>query len=156
MEMKLLSAEESKRNAFKGNKWMFLNTLDEKAWREFLSEFNQKVKSETTLEDFKEELWDTVVKFGEPVLLGSGLDEKAREELLSKMIKLREEERKTKDDACIDSSTLNKKTNDKRIKIERDDKSKTSNMIKDTNILKAREGAGKSWKGWTGIKKSNQ
>ena len=64
MEMKLLSAEESKRNAFEGNKWMFLNTLDEKAWREFLSEFNQKVKSETTLEDFKEELWDTVVKFG--------------------------------------------------------------------------------------------
>ena len=88
---------------------MFLNTLDEKAWREFLSEFNQKVKSETTLEDLKEELWDTVVKFGEPVLLGSGLDEKAREELLSKMIKLREEERKTKDDACIDNSTLNKK-----------------------------------------------
>ena len=42
------------------------------------------------------------------------------------------------------------------IKIERDDKSKTSNMIKDTNILKTREGAGKSWKGWTGIKKSNQ
>ena len=129
MEMKLLSAEESKRNAFEGNKWMFLNTLDEKAWREFLSEFNQKVKSETTLEDFKEVLWDTVVKFGEPVLLGSGLDEKAREELLSKMIKLREEERKTKDDACIDSSTLNKKTDDKMIKIERDDKSKTSNMI---------------------------
>ena len=109
MEMKLLSAEESKRNAFEGNKWMFLDTLDEKAWREFLSEFNQKVKSETTLEDFKEVLWDTEVKFGEPVLLGSGLDEKAREELLSKMIKLREEERKTKDDACIDSSTLNKK-----------------------------------------------
>ena len=49
-----------------------------------------------------------MVKFGEPVLLGSGLDEKAREELLSKMIKLREEERKTKDNACIDSSTLNK------------------------------------------------
>ena len=155
MEMKLLSAEESKRNAFEGNKWMFLNTLDEKAWREFLSEFNQKVKSETTLEEIKEELWDTVVKFGEPVLLGSGLDEKAREELLSKMIKLREDERKTKDDACIDSSTLNKKTDDKIIKIERDDKSKTSNMIKDTNILKAREGGGKSWKGWTGVKKSN-
>ena len=150
-----MSAEESKRNAFEGNKWMFLNTLDEKAWREFLSEFNQKVKSETTLEDFKEELWDTVVKFGEPVLLGSGLDEKAREELLSKMIKLREDERKTKDDACIDSSTLNKKTDDKIIKIERDDKSKTSNMIKDTNILKAREGGGKSWKGWTRVKKSN-
>ena len=101
-------------------------------------------KSETTLGDFKDELWDTVVKFGEPVLMDTGLDEKAREELLSKMIKLREEERKTKDDACKDSSTLNKKTGDKMIKIERDDKNKTSNMIKDTNRLKAREGGGKS------------
>ena len=56
MEMKLLSAEKGKKNAFQGNEWMFLNTLDEKAWREFLSEFDQKVKSETMLEDFKEEL----------------------------------------------------------------------------------------------------
>ena len=74
-----------------------------------MSEFNQKVKSEITLEDFKEELWDTVVKFGEPVLMGTGLDGKAREELSSKMIKLREEKRKTEDDACKDSSTLHKK-----------------------------------------------
>ena len=84
-----MSAEESKRNAFEGNKWMFLNTLDEKAWREFLSEFDQRVKSETTLEDFKEELWKKVVKFGETVSMRTGLDEKARMELLSKMIKLR-------------------------------------------------------------------
>ena len=109
MGMKLLSSEESKKNAFEGNKWMFLNTLDEKAWRDFLSEFNQRMKSETTLEDFKEELLETVVKFGEPVLMSTGSDEKAREELLSKMIKLREEKRKTKDDACKDSSTLNNK-----------------------------------------------
>ena len=74
MGMKILSAEESTRNAFKGNKWMFLNTLVEKAWREFLSEFDQKVKSETTREDFKEELWITVVKFAELVLMGTGLD----------------------------------------------------------------------------------
>ena len=67
------------------------------------------MKSETTLEDFKEELWNTVVKFGEAVLMGTGLDEKAREELLMKMIKLRENEQKTTDDACKDSSTLNKK-----------------------------------------------
>ena len=67
MGMILLSAKESKKNAFEGNKWMFLNTLDEKAWREFLSEFNQKAETEATLESFKEELWDTVVKFGEPV-----------------------------------------------------------------------------------------
>ena len=72
------------------------------------------------------------------------------------MIKLREMEQTNKDDACKDSSTLNKKTNDKMIKVERDDKNKTSNMIEDINILKAREGGGKSWKGRTGIKKSNQ
>ena len=107
--MKLLSAEESKRNAFEGNKWMILNTLDARAWREFLSEFDQRVKSETTLEDFKEELWNTVVKFGDPVLMGTGLDKKARKKLVSKMIRLRETEQKTKDDAFKDSSTLNKK-----------------------------------------------
>ena len=90
MGMILSSAEESKKNAFEGNKWMFLKTLDEKTWRVFLSEFNQKAKTEATLESFKEELWDTVVKFGEPVLMGTGLDEEARKELLSKMIKLRE------------------------------------------------------------------
>ena len=60
--MILLSTEESKKNTFEGNKSMFLGTLDEKAWREFLSEFNQETKSETTLDNFKEELWNTVVK----------------------------------------------------------------------------------------------
>ena len=84
MGMILLSTEESKKNTFEGNKSMFLGTLDEKAWREFLSEFNQETESETTLDDFKEEQWNTVVKFGEPVLMGTGLDEKARKELLSK------------------------------------------------------------------------
>ena len=81
---------------------------------------------------------------------GTGLDgyrtgQKAREELLSKMTKLREEEQETKDDACNDSSTLNKKTDGKMIKVERDDTNKTS-----------KGGGGKSWKGWTGKKKSNQ
>ena len=85
MGMILLSAKESKKNAFEGNKWMLLNTLDEKAWQDFLSEFNQRVKSETTLEDFKEELWNTVVKFGEPVLMDTGLNEKARKELQRRM-----------------------------------------------------------------------
>ena len=46
MGMILLSAKESKKNAFEGNKWMFLNTLDEKARRKFVSEFNQKAKTE--------------------------------------------------------------------------------------------------------------
>ena len=135
---------------------MSLNTLDEKAWREFLSEFNQKAETEATLESFKEELWDTVVKFGQPVLMGTGLDEKTREELLDKMIKLREMEQKTKDDECKDSSTLKQKTDNKMIRVEREDKLKTSNVIKDSNILKAREGGGKSRKGWTGTKRSNQ
>ena len=78
---------------------MFLNTLNEKAWRDFLSELKQIVKSETTLDDFREEFWNTVVKFGEPVLMGTGLDEKARKELVGRMIKLREPKQKTKDDA---------------------------------------------------------
>ena len=140
MGMILLSAEERQKNTFEGNNSMFLGTLDEKAWRNFLSEFNQETKSETTLDNFKEELWNTVVKFGEPVLMGSGLDEKARKELLSKMVKLRETRQKTKDDECTDGSTLKKKTNDKIIKVKREDKIKTSNLIKSTNILKARAG----------------
>ena len=104
-----LSTEASKKNTFEGNKCMFLETLDEKAWRELLSEFNQETKSETTLDNFKEELWNTVVKFGEPVLMGTGLNEKARKELLCKMVKLRETRQKTRDDECKDSSTLKQK-----------------------------------------------
>ena len=135
MGMILLSTEDSKKNTFEGNKSMFLETLDEKAWREFLSEFNQETKSEATLDNFKEELWNTVIKFGEPVLMGTGLDEKARKELLRKMVKLRETRQKTRD-----SSTLKQKTDDKMIKVKEEDKFKTSNMIKNTNILKARAG----------------
>ena len=116
MGMILLSTEESKKNTFEGNKSMFLGTLDEKAWRDFLSEFNHETKSETTLDNFKEEVWNTVVKFGEPVLMGTGLDEKARKELLSKLVKLRETRQRTKDDECKDGSTLKKKTDDKMIK----------------------------------------
>ena len=156
MGMILLSTEESKKNTFEGNKSVFLGTLDEKAWREFLSEFNQETKSETTLDDFKEKMWNTVVKFGEPVLMGTGLDEKTRKELLSKMVKLRETRQETRDDECKDSSTLKQKTDDKMIKVKVEDKFKTSSMIKSTNILKARAEGGKSWKGRTGIKRSNQ
>ena len=113
MGMILLSTEEIKKNTFEGNKTMFLVALDEKAWREFLGEFNQETMSETTLDDYKEELWKTVVKFGEPVLMGTGLDEQARKELLNKMVKLRETRQKTGDDECKDSSTLKQKTDDK-------------------------------------------
>ena len=115
--MILLSAEERQKNMFEGNKSMFLGTLDEKAWWNFLSAFNHETKSETTLDNFEEELWNTVVKFGEPVLMATGLDEKARKELLNKMVKLRETRQKTKDDECKDGSTLKKKTDDKIIKV---------------------------------------
>ena len=97
-----------------------------------------------------------MVKFGEPVLMGTGLDEKARKKLLSKMVKLRETRQKTRDDECKDSSTLKQKTDDKMIKVKREDKLKTSNMIKSTKILQARAGGGKSWKGRAGIRRSNQ
>ena len=42
------------------------------------------------------------------------------------------------------------------VKVKGEDKFKTSNMIKSTNILKARAGGGKSWEGRTGITRSNQ
>ena len=51
---------------------------------------------------------------------------------------------------------LKQKTDDKMIKVKGEDKFKTSNMIKSTNILKARAGGGKSWKGRTETKRSNQ
>ena len=98
------------------------------------------MNDEITLDDFKEELWDTVVKFGEPVLMGTGLEEKARGELLSKMVELRKASRKTKEDKCKDSSTLKQKTDDKIIESVRGDKVGTSKIIKSTNILKARAG----------------
>ena len=82
MGMLLLSAEESKKNTFEDNKWMFLDTLNEKAWQYFLSEFKQRVGRAKKLEQFKGELWSTVMKYGKPVLIGTGLDEKAKRTLL--------------------------------------------------------------------------
>ena len=96
MGMILLSSEEREKNTFEGNKDMFLGTLEDDAWQKFLKEFNQEVGSETTLDTFKDELWDTVVKFGEPLLMGTGLDEKARKELLNKLIELRKSRSKTR------------------------------------------------------------
>ena len=140
MGMILLSAEGSEKNTFEGNKTMFLGTLDEKAWGEFLREFNQETEREITLDNFKEELWDTVVKFGEPVLMAIELDEKARKQLLSKMVELREAQPKTREDEFKDSSTLEQKNVDKIVEGVRGDKIETSNKIKSTNILKARAG----------------
>ena len=138
MGMILLSTVGSKKNTFEGNKTMFLRTLEEKAWQEFLGEFKEETKSVTALDDFKEELWNTVVKFGEPVLMAAVLDEKARKELLSKMVKLRETRQKSRDDECKDSSTLKRKSLDKFIESINWGIINTSKIIKSTNILKVR------------------
>ena len=111
-----LSAERREKNTFEGNKDAFLGTLDKKAWQEFLSDFNREMEEDTTLDNFKEELWDTVVKFGEPVLMGTGLEEKARAELLDKMVELRKASRRTREDKCKDSSTPKQKDDNKIIK----------------------------------------
>ena len=111
------------------------------------------MESEITLDDFKEELWSPVVKFEELALMGTGLDEKARKDLLNKMVKLRETRQKTGNDECKDSSTQKQKNDDKMIKVKGKDRLKTSNMIKDINILKARGGGRQeflripAWKG---------
>ena len=96
------------------------------------------------------------VKFGEPVLMGTGLDKKARKELLENMISLREPKQKTEANSCKDSSTLNEKLDDKITRTEKDDENKTSNIIKSTNMLKAREGGGKSRRSRIWTKKLSQ
>ena len=140
MGMALLNDESREKITFEGNKDMLLSTLDDEAWQSFLCEFNQRVEDKAKIDDLKEELWSTVVKFGEPVLIGTGLDEKVRKGLLEKMFGLKKQKQDTGANPCKDSSTLNKKTDDERISVKVDDKNKTSNMIKDTNILNAREG----------------
>ena len=152
MGMIFLSAERREKNTFEGNRDAFLGTLDEDAWRKFLSDFNREVDDDTTLDDFKEELWDTVVKFGEPALMGTGLEEKARGELLSKMVELRKASRKTKEDKCKDSSTLKQKIDNKIIEHVRGDKVGISSIIKSTNILKARAGGRQELEGLDGDK----
>ena len=57
-----------------------------------------------------------MVKFGEPFLIGHGLEEKGREGLLVKMIGLRKQKQDAGANPCEDSSTLNKKTDDKKNK----------------------------------------
>ena len=52
------------------------------------------------LDNFKEELWDTVVGFGEPVRMATGLDEEARGELLEKMVHLREQKQSNGAKSC--------------------------------------------------------
>ena len=75
-----------------------------------MSKFNQKVERKIEVDEFKEEMWDTVVGFGEPMLMVTGLDEKAREELPSKMIHMPETRAKIAPKSYKDSSTLKKKS----------------------------------------------
>ena len=63
-----------------------------------------------------------------PVLMGTGLEEKARRELLSKMVELRKASLKTKEDECKESSTLKQKTVNQIIESVRGDKVETSNI----------------------------
>ena len=79
------------------------------------------------------------MKYGELVQIGTGLDEKARKELLEKMISLREPKQKTEANPCKDSSALNEKTDDNGIKIGMDVKNKT-NMIKKLISLRLEKG----------------
>ena len=58
----------------------------------------------------------------------TGLDEKGREGLLEKMVGLRKQKQNTGANPCEDSSTLNKKSDDKK-SADVDDKHKTSKMI---------------------------
>ena len=88
--------------------------------------------------------------------MGTGLDKKARKELLENMISLREPKQKTEANSCKDSSTLNEKLDDKITRTEKDDENKTSNIIKSTNMLKAREGGGKNRRSKIWTKKLSQ
>ena len=72
------------------------------------------MEDKVKVDDFKEELWSTVVKFGDPVVIGTGLDKKGRKGLLEKMIGSRKQKQDTWPNPCKDISTLNKKTDDKK------------------------------------------
>ena len=87
-------------------------------------------------------------------LMGTGLEEKARGELLSKMVELRKAPRKTREDKFKDSSTPKQKTDDKINEHVRGDKIETSNIIKSTNILKARAGGRQELEGLDGNKEA--
>ena len=138
--MVFLSDEARDKNTFEGNKLMFLDTLDKKVWLEFLSKFNQKVDRKIEVDEFKEELWDTVVEFGEPVLMATGLDEKAREDLLSKMYHMHETRANNEPKYCKGSFTLKKKSENKKVKNKIEDKDKPIIIAKDNRIPKTRGG----------------
>ena len=59
---------------------MFLSILDQEVWQNSLTVFNRKVERKVNVEEFKEELRDIVMEFGEFILIETaGLDKVARE-----------------------------------------------------------------------------
>ena len=114
--MLFLNSDSKENNIFVGNKTIVLNTMDQEEWQKFLTESNQKVDVKVDVEEFKEELWDIVVEFGEPILMGTGLDKEAREEFFCKMFHIRERRPNTELKSYKDSSTLKKKVENKKVK----------------------------------------
>ena len=68
-----LNDESKEKNNFEGNKMAFLSTLGQKRWEKILLESNRKVKRKVDVEELKEDLWDIMVEFGEPIRMGTGL-----------------------------------------------------------------------------------
>ena len=56
--------------------------------------------------------------------MATGLDEKARGELLEKTVRLRKQKQSTEEKSCKDSTTPNEKTEKNEIRIEYDDRVK--------------------------------
>ena len=54
----------------------FLSTLGQEGWEKILLEFDRKEKQKVDVEELKEELWDIVMEFGEPIRIGTGLNRK--------------------------------------------------------------------------------
>ena len=72
--MVFLSNDNKEKNTFERKITMFLSTVDQEKWQNFLMEFNQKMEQKVDVEEFKEEFWDLVVEFGESILMGTRLD----------------------------------------------------------------------------------
>ena len=106
MGMVFMSGDINEKNTFEGIQTKFLSTLDTKVWQKFLTEFSQKVERRVDAEEIKEEKWEIVVEFGEPIPMGTGLDKEAREELISKTILFCETRPNTEPRSCKNSSTL--------------------------------------------------
>ena len=101
-----MSSDSNEKNTFEGIQTKFLSTLDPEVWQKFLTEFDQKVERRVFVEEIKEQKWELVVEFGEPIPMGTGLDKEPREELISKAILFWETRPNTEPKSCKNSSTL--------------------------------------------------